>query len=361
MNKTLVMTQAFLKIFSRDRQSMFFSLVFPLLMMLAFSLVNGDDIDPVNIGVADDANSDLSQAFIDSLDRHPLFNVTTDREEMLRVQVVTGDLSLAVLLPENFRGTPSNVELRVLIDASQTAQMNTVMPLLEQALVEVERELRELNPLFELSIEDIEARSQNYLDFVVPGLLALALMQIAMGGSGFNLVEFRRKGILKRMFVTPIEPRDFISGMVISRLVIVLVQLSILLGIAVYLLDITFVGNLFNLYVFIILGTTIFLSLGFMLGSLAKTQQSIMAMNMMLTWPQMLLTGIFYPIEAMPEIIQPLASLLPLSFIVNGLRGVAIDGATLLSLLPDLIGAAVWIMIGMILAVRVFNWKEVAV
>ena len=127
----------------------------------------------------------------------------------------------------------------------------------------------------------------------MPGLLALALMQIAMGGSGFNLVEFRRKGILKRMFVTPIEPRDFISGMVISRLVIVLVQLSILLGIAVYLLDITFVGNLFNLYVFIILGTTIFLSLGFMLGSLAKTQQSIMAMNMMLTWPQMLLTEFF--------------------------------------------------------------------
>jgi len=250
--------------------------------------------------------------------------------------------------------------LRVLIDASQTAQMDRVMPLLERGLVDVERELRDQQPLFAMTIEDIEARSQSYLDFVVPGLLALALMQISMGGSGFNLVEFRRKGILKRLFVTPVLPRDFISGMVLSRLLIVLLQLSILLGIAVFLLQITFVGNLFNLYVFIILGTTIFLSLGFCLGSLAKTQQAILAMNMLLTWPQMLLTGIFYPIDAMPDMVQPLANILPLSFIVTGLRGVAIDGAGLLELGPNIIGAAVWILIALGLAIKLFNWKEVA-
>ncbi len=360
MQLTWVMTRVFLKIFSRDRQAIFFSLVFPLLMMLAFSLFNSDETEPVYIGIVDEADSALSQAFINRLQERPEFEVSSGVEAVLRLQVIEGDLDLAVILPAQFRGNPSNINLRVLIDASQTAQMDRVMPLLERGLVDVERELRDQQPLFAMTIEDIEARSQSYLDFVVPGLLALALMQISMGGSGFNLVEFRRKGILKRLFVTPVLPRDFISGMVLSRLLIVLLQLSILLGIAVFLLQITFVGNLFNLYVFIILGTTIFLSLGFCLGSLAKTQQAILAMNMLLTWPQMLLTGIFYPIDAMPDMVQPLANILPLSFIVTGLRGVAIDGAGLLELGPNIIGAAVWILIALGLAIKLFNWKEVA-
>lgn len=360
MSLTLVMTRVFLKIFSRDRQAIFFSLVFPLLMMLAFSLFNNGEAEPVVIGVVDEAQSPLSQAFIDSLEADPLFDVVPGIEAVLRSQVIAGDLNLAVILPPEFRGNPSNIDLHVLIDASQTAQMDRVMPLLERGLVEVERDLRNQQPLFAVNIEDVEARSQNYLDFVVPGLLALALMQISMGGSGFNLVEFRRKGILKRLFVTPVQPRQFISGMVLSRLLIVLVQLSLLLGIAVFLLNITFVGKLWNLYVFIILGTTIFLSLGFCLGSLAKTQQAILAMNMLLTWPQMLLTGIFYPIDAMPDAVQPLANILPLSFIVNGLRGVAIDGAGLVTLFPNIIGAAIWIAIALGLAIKLFDWKEVA-
>lgn len=360
MNLMLVMTKVFLKIFSRDRQAIVFSLIFPLLMMMAFGFFNSGEADPIAIGVADSADSTLSRNFIASINSNPLFDITEGTEESLRVQVINGNIGLALLIPEEFRGTPANIDLRVLIDTSQTAQMNTVIPLLQQGLVDVERDLRNLEPLFDLAIEDVEARTQTYLDFLVPGLLAMALMQIAMGGSGFNLVEFRRKGILKRLFVTPIQPKNFITGLVLSRLLIVIIQLSILLGIAILLLNITFIGNLANLYVFIILGTTIFLSLGFCLGSLAKTQQAIMAMNMLLTWPQMLLTGIFYPIDAMPTIIQPLANILPLSFVVSGLRGVAIEGANVLELMPNIIGIVIWIAIGLGFAIKLFNWKEVA-
>jgi ABC-2 type transport system permease protein len=85
-----------------------------------------------------------------------------------------------------------------------------------------------------------------------------------------------------------------------------------------------------------------------------------MAMNMLLTWPQMLLTGIFYPIDAMPTIIQPLANILPLSFVVSGLRGVAIEGANVLELMPNIIGIVIWIAIGLGFAIKLFNWKEVA-
>ena len=360
MNPTLIMTKVFLKIFSRDRQAIIFTLIFPLLMMMAFGFFNNGETDPIAVGIADNANSTLSQSFINSINENPLFTVTKGTEQSLQPQVINGNLGLILVIPEEFRGNPINIDLRVIIDTSQTTKMNTVIPLLQQGLVNVERDLRNLDPLFDLEIEDVEARTQSYLDFLVPGLLAMALMQIAMGGSGFNLVEFRRKGILKRLFVTPVQPINFITGLVLSRLVIVIIQLSILLGLAILVLDITFIGNLFNLYFFIILGTTIFLSLGFCLGSLAKTQQAIMAMNMLLTWPQMLLSGIFYPIDAMPSLVQPMANLLPLSFVVNGLRGVAIEGANVITLMPNVIGILIWVAIALGFAVKLFNWKKVA-
>jgi ABC-2 type transport system permease protein len=74
----------------------------------------------------------------------------------------------------------------------------------------------------------------------------------------------------------------------------------------------------------------------------------------------MILSGIFFPIESLPDLAQPLANLLPLSFVATGLREIAINGAGLLELIPEVIGMAVWTVIALVLAIRLFVWKEVA-
>ena len=130
MNLTLIMTKVFLKIFSRDRQAIVFSLIFPLLMMLAFGFFNSGETDPIAIGVVDNANSSLSRDFIASIDANPLFTVTEGDETSLIVQVINGNLGLTLVVPKEFQGNPANIDLRVLIDTSQTAQMNTVVPLI---------------------------------------------------------------------------------------------------------------------------------------------------------------------------------------------------------------------------------------
>ena len=234
------------------------------------------------------------------------------------------------------------------------------MPVLEQTLLSIEREFREIEPMFSIAIEDVQARSQRYIDFLLPGLMAFTLMQLSIAGSGFNIVEYRRKGILKRLFVTPIEPKDFITAIVLARMAIVLVQLSVLILFAVLLLDIRIVGNFFAYYLVVILGTIVFLCQGFCLGSLAKTQEAIGALGNIVIMPQIFLSGIFYPIDSMPEWIQPVAHLLPLSFVSTGMREIANAGATLLEIFPSLIGIAVWFVSSFIAATRLFLWKEVA-
>lgn len=141
---------------------------------------------------------------------------------------------------------------------------------------------------------------------------------------------------------------------------IVLIQLTVLILVAVLALNVTIVGNFVSFYFIVMLGTFIFLCLGFCLGSIAKTQQAVMAVGNIVIFPQIFLSGVFYPIESMPELIQPIAKILPLSFVSTAMREIANNGASLLSIAPSLFGIALWFVIAFIPATRLFVWKEVA-
>ena len=356
----LHLAKVFLKIFLRDKQSIFFSLFFPIIFMSVFAFANNGEVDPIKLGIVNNSASEVASDFSKMLNDNPLFNVTLGEETALRTELVEGDQTMVLILPEDFDAQSDGAELQLLVDAAQVQQLGLIMPLLEQTLISIEREFRNIEPMFTLTIEDVQARSQRYLNFLLPGLMAFTLMQLSIAGSGFNIVEFRRKGILKRLFVTPIKPRDVITAIVLARMAIILIQLTVLILFAVTILDVRIVGNFASFYLMIILGTFIFLCLGFCLGSIANTQQAVMAVGNLVIFPQIFLSGVFYPIESMPELIQPIANLLPLSFVSTAMREIANNGASLLEITPTLIGIAAWFVIALVLATRLFVWKEVA-
>lgn len=356
----LHLAKVFLKIFLRDRQSIFFSLFFPIIFMTVFAFANNGEVNPIELGIVNNSPSAVANDFSQMLIDNPLFEVTLGEEEQLRAELVEGNQTMVLILPEGFDAQSDGAELQLLVDAAQVQQLSLIMPLLEQTLISIEREFRNIEPMFTLAVEDVQARSQRYLDFLLPGLLAFTLMQLSIAGSGFNIVEYRRKGILKRLFVTPIRPRDFIASIVMARMAIVLIQLTVLILVAVLALNVTIVGNFVSFYFIVMLGTFIFLCLGFCLGSIAKTQQAVMAVGNIVIFPQIFLSGVFYPIESMPELIQPIAKILPLSFVSTAMREIANNGASLLSIAPSLFGIALWFVIAFILATRLFVWKEVA-
>ena len=210
----------FLKIFLRDRQSIFFSLFFPIIFMTVFGFVNSGEQNAINIGIVNNSSSDVATDFVQLLIDDPIFNVTIGEEERLRNELVEGDQTIVLVVPSAFDEQSDGAELRLLVDAAQVQLLGLIMPVLEQTLISIEREFRNIEPMFTLAIEDVQARSQRYLDFLLPGLMAFMLMQLSIAGSGFNIVEYRRKGILKRLFVTPIQPKDFISAIVMARMAI---------------------------------------------------------------------------------------------------------------------------------------------
>jgi ABC-2 type transport system permease protein len=110
----------------------------------------------------------------------------------------------------------------------------------------------------------------------------------------------------------------------------------------------------------IVLGILMFLTLGFSLGSLAKTQESVGVLATIFIYPQLVLSGVFFPLESLPIFIQPFAEILPLTLVADAMRSVANDGLQLVDIYSNFIGIAFWIVIGMLVSTKLFVWKEVA-
>ena len=355
----LYLTKVFIQIFLRNKQYIFFSLLLPVVILGIVGLSDGER-DPVDIGLVDYSNSNISKEFIDKLSNNVLFNINQSDEEILRNKLIKGELTLILLLPDDMGDTSKTTNIKLLADKSQINFIEAIKPIINQTLIGVEREISKKIPMFSLEIEDIKSRTQTYLDFLLPGIMAFMLMNLSIAGSGFNVVEFRRRGILKRLFVTPIKPIDFVSAIVIARMVIVLGQLIIIFGFAFFFLDVNIVGSISHLFFIIMLSVLMFLTLGFSIGSLAKTQESVGVIASIFIYPQIVMSGVFFPIDTLPEFIQPFSEILPLSIVADAMRSISSDGLLLLAVYKNIIGISIWIVIGTFISTKLFVWKEVA-
>ena len=355
----LYLTKVFIQIFLRNRQYIFFSLLLPIVILGIVGLNDGES-NPIEIGLVDNSSSVISDNFKTKLSTNHLFNIIESDEETLRKDLIKGDLMLILVIPEDMESHDQTTNIKLLVDKSQIQFIESIKPVLNQALLNIEREITKEDAMFDLTIEDVKSRSQNYLDFLLPGIMAFMLMILSIAGSGFNVVEFRRKGILKRLFVTPIKPIDFVSAIVVARMIIVLGQLTAIFGFALLILDAHIIGSIMHLYLVIIIGILMFLTLGFSIGSLAKTQESVGILASIFIYPQLVMSGVFFPLETLPEYIQPIAKILPLTLVADAMRSIASDGLTLFQTYLDLVGIGIWAVIGTLVSTKLFVWKEVA-
>ena len=221
----LHLAKVFLKIFLRNRQAILFSLFFPLIFIGAFSF-SGSEPNPFLLGINDQSKSEFSSEFIKNLEEEDLFTIIEGDLDTLKESLVDGEIEGVISIPKNFKNIEDLGALKFFVDASQTRQASIIKQSIDKSLVSIERKIRNISPLFLVELEDVKARSQRYIDFLLPGLLAFMIMNLSIAGSGFNIVEYRRRGILKRLFVTPIKPKDFIVSIVLARMGFVITKIS---------------------------------------------------------------------------------------------------------------------------------------
>jgi len=196
-----------------------------------------------------------------------------------------------------------------------------------------------------------------YIDFLIPGLLGMNLMNAAMWGIGFALVDMRQRKLLKRFVATPMRRSDFLLALLTSRLVLMLIEVSLLLGFGVLAFHMRILGSLTAILVIGALGALSFGGLGLLTASRAQKIESASGLMNLVMMPMWIFSGVFFSYERFPAILQPLIKALPLTALNDSLRATILEGAPLVSQTQRISVLLIWGGISFLLALRWFRWS----
>jgi ABC-2 type transport system permease protein len=278
-----------------------------------------------------------------------------DRDAQLSA-LENGERDMVVVIPEGWGTDEQAGPLTALTPggAEQDARLGPLILTAVAAQVMLTGSGGPAGPLVE--VEEVNALQLGYIDFLVPGILGLTIMQLGLFGVAFGFVQLKRTGALRRLFATPTPPGYFLSAQIASRLVLGLAQVGILLGIGL-LFGLQLVGSLALLLAVALVGAVIFLGMGYAVAGWAKNEDQAAPVANIISLPMMFLSGTFFPREAMPDFLQGVTQYMPLTFLNDALRTIANDGAGPVEIGGDLLGMAVWAAISFLVAVRLFSWE----
>jgi ABC-2 type transport system permease protein len=204
-------------------------------------------------------------------------------------------------------------------------------------------------------LQTVRERGSRYVDFLVPGLIGMNLMQGSLFGVGFLLVDLRMRKLLKRYVATPMVRGDFLLALICSRLVMALVGVLVLLGAAVWLFGLR-PQSPGAAAVVVLFGAAAFSGLGLMLGSRATRMETISGMINLFSLPMLMFSGVFFSYERFPEVLYPLIRALPLTALIDALRAVLNEGSGLLEQAGRLGILGLWAAVTFTLGLRRFRW-----
>ncbi len=218
--------------------------------------------------------------------------------------------------------------------------------------------LRSLDSDKLLQEEQLSGQAVRYVDWVMPGVLAMNMMFASLFGIGYVIVRYRQNGVLKRFQATPVSALQFIVAQVTSRLMIVVLVNGLIFVGCDYFLNLLMLGDYGLLLLIALVGALSLLSLGLVIASRTASEELAGGLLNTLTWPMMFFSEIWFSLENAPGWIQSLANIMPLTHVVNAARAVMIEGAGFAAIAHHLIALLVTTVLCLLLAARLFRWQR---
>ncbi len=210
----------------------------------------------------------------------------------------------------------------------------------------------------EFQREAISGRKIRYVDWVIPGVLGMNLMFGALFGVGYVIVRYRHNGVLKRLKATPLTAFEFLGAQLASRLIIVVLVNGLIFVGCVLLLDLIVLGSFLTLLAVTVLGGFSMVALGLLIASRTANEELAGGLLNIATWPMMFLSEVWFSLDDAPGWMQRLSDFLPLTHIVKAFRSVMIEGAPLVEVGHHLLWLAVMTVLTMVLAASLFRWHK---
>jgi ABC-2 type transport system permease protein len=329
------------RLFFREPEAVFWTFLFPLMLSVALGLAFREkpaEVVPVAV-VAGSHSEDLATR----LRGHRSLKVSVEEEESAALDLRMGRVAVVV--------APSGDGVEYRLDPSRSD--SALAQRLVNEVIQTEAGRRDPVPTRRSVVSEPGGR---YVDFLLPGIIGMNLMNGGLWGVGFSLVDMRIKKLLKRMLATPLRRSDFVAAQMAMRLTFVFVEIPFLLLVGHWLLGVPVRGPWGAIFAAGAIGSLTFGGLGMLLASRATRIESVMGLMNMVSMPMLLCSGVFFSSERFPEILQPLIRVLPLTALIDALRAIVLEGAPLASQTGRLSIVAVCGIACFVVGLRLFRW-----
>lgn len=349
-----------LKMLFRNKQSLFFTWFLPLFLMLIIGYVTRETDTTIRLGVVYNHDNPATVQVVSALRNVDALEITDGTIDDEKAQLQDNKRDIVAVLPETFSFAPADqqpITVTLYENQSNPAQSAIGVMIVRQFFQEMSIQATHAPQLFQFATEQLSAKTMRYVDFLVPGILAMTIMQLGIFGTAFSIVDAKQKGILKRIIATPVRPWQFVIGNMLARLTLSLTQAIILITVAALVFDVHFShwGWLTGL---IVIGNIIFLSLGLFISGVAKTVESVPVLANLIAFPMMLLGGVFFPTTNLPEWLKVIVDKLPIAILADLLRKTTTLGKTLSEVWLSLLLLIVWAIVALLLANFFFRVQE---
>jgi len=359
---------AALKIVFRNRQNVFWGFAFPLFFVLAFSffkgggelLVRTEILAPESGPAADVANfleTTLSESLAFRVSRIEIADTQAVLESDLRSKVEHGTVDAVVALRDAPGGPLPKVYLSVIYNEGDVRKNGVILSTISSFVDKTNLRAAGIAEGFaQASFSPVSTKKVNFFDFTLAGFIAYGVASISVIGIASAMVGYRKSQIFKRLACTPVKPTRFVLAHVAARLLLSVIQVIVIVAVA-KLLGAHVYGNPAWAVALIVFGNVIFLNLGLALSGVIRGGPEVAsAAGTAITFPMFILSGSFFSLDNLPWVIRAMAEVLPLTPLVSGTRKILLEGASFVSLGPQILLLGAWVVGSSILAV--FGFKK---
>jgi ABC-2 type transport system permease protein len=261
--------------------------------------------------------------------------------------------------PQSNISRQQKIQIKSYIGKENENTGNTISLIVEKMLSDISLKQQKIQLPYEFESEVVNTNELRNIDFIVPGVIAMSIMQGSLFGVIGAIVVNREKGVLKRLFATPLPKEVFLISNIINRTIISLLQICILLGFSYLIFRIKIVGSLGLVFLIAILGSLVFLALAILISGLAKTSETARSMIAPVQMIFMFTGGVYFPREVLPQWLFDITKPLPFTYLADGLRDVMVKGYDLSNsaVRESMLALLIWLVILTVISVKTFKWN----
>ncbi|MEJ7586559.1 MAG: ABC transporter permease [Ferruginibacter sp.] len=348
----------------RSPSAVLFSFGFPFIFILIFGFIGNNGGVPV-YKIALDKNCDSTNALFDAIKSSNRIKIVYfENEHLLRDNLVKGKITGIFKITKNTTLLPGYTYTLSATSASND-KWPQFMHVVSSLVNAISNEQYPNRPTYAMDgfdpKRDVEViREYKTIDFILPGQLGFSLLNSGVFGVAFVFFNLRNTLVLKRFFATPISRTFIVLGEGLARVIFQMLTAIVIIVAGRFLFGFTLINGfqtLLEMLVLSFLGLLVFMGMGFIVSGLAKNDSSIPPFANMLTLPQFLLGGTFFPVDVFPKWLQPISQAMPLTHLNTAMRAVAFEGQNLWQLRNEVGILLLWCVVIYLIAIKVFKWE----